>query len=84
MSGFVEGYLNGVVFVDPAKIGPEILKIDGLSFDSMFVLGNVGDIRGMSNGVVNSPFKIAKFHQPWGHVHHNWRDLEPRCGHQLW
>ena len=33
LSGFVEGFLNGV-FVDPAKIGPEFLKINGLSFDT--------------------------------------------------
>ena len=37
LSGFVEGFLNGV-FVDPAKIGPELLKVNGLSGDSMFVL----------------------------------------------
>ena len=60
LSGFVEGFLNGV-FVDPAKIGPEVLKINGLSFDSMFVLSNVGDARGMSEGMVNSPLKNAKF-----------------------
>ena len=41
MSIFVEGFLNGV-FVDPAKIGPELFKINGLSFDRMFVLSNVG------------------------------------------
>ena len=33
LSGFVEGFLNGV-FVDPAKIGSEFLKINGLSFDT--------------------------------------------------
>ena len=54
LSGFVEGFLNGV-FVDPAKIGPELLKINGLSCDSMFVLSKVGDASGMSEGVVNSP-----------------------------
>ena len=41
LSGFVEGFLNGV-FVDPAKIGPEFLKVNGLGCDSMFVLSNVG------------------------------------------
>ena len=63
LSGFVEGFLNGV-FVDPARIGPELLKINGLSFDSMFVLSNVGDARGMSEGMVNSPLKIGKFIYP--------------------
>ena len=29
LSGFVEGFLNGV-FIDPAKIGPELLKVNGL------------------------------------------------------
>ena len=37
LSGFVEGFLNGV-FIDPAKIGPELLKVNGLRGDSMFVL----------------------------------------------
>ena len=60
LSGFVEGFLNGV-FVDPAKIGPKPLKVNGLSDDSMFVLSNVGDGRGMGEGMVNSPLKIAKF-----------------------
>ena len=60
LSGFVEGFLNGV-FVDPAKIGPKLLKVNGLSDDSMFVLSNVGDGRGMGEGMVNSPLKIAKF-----------------------
>ena len=46
LSGFVEGFLNGG-FVDPAKIGPEFLIINGLSFDGMFVLSNVGVARGM-------------------------------------
>ena len=32
--------------------------------DSMFVLSNVGDGRGMGEGMVNSPFKIAKFIYP--------------------
>ena len=41
LSGFVEGFLNGV-FVDPAKIWPELLKVNGLRGDSMFVLSNVG------------------------------------------
>ena len=63
LRGFVEGFLNGV-FVDPAKLGPEFLKINGLSCDSMFVLSNVGDARGMSEGVVNSALKIAKFINP--------------------
>ena len=54
MSGFVEGFLNGV-FVDPAKIGPELLKIIGLICDGMLVLSNVGVARGMSEGVANSP-----------------------------
>ena len=63
LSGFVEGFLNGV-FVDPAKIGPELLKINGLSGDSMFVLSNVGDVRGMGEGMVTSPLKIAKFIYP--------------------
>ena len=60
LSGFVEGFLNGV-FVDPAKIGPELLKVNGLSGNSMYVLSNVGDGRGMGEGMVNSPLKIAKF-----------------------
>ena len=58
-SGFVEGFLN-----DPAKIGPELLKVNGLSCDSMFVLSSVGDGRGMGEGMVNSPLKIAKFIYP--------------------
>ena len=62
LSGFVEGFLNGVFF-DPAKIGPEFLKINWLSLDSMFVLRNVGVAR-MREGVVNSPHKIAKFINP--------------------
>ena len=62
-NGFVEGFLNGM-FVDPAKIGPELCKINGLSCDSMFVLSNVGVARGMCEGVVNSPLKIAKFINP--------------------
>ena len=63
LSGFLEGFLNGV-FVDPAKIGPELLKVNGLSFDSMFVLSKIGDARGMSEGMVNSPLKSAKFIYP--------------------
>ena len=63
LSGFVEGFLNGV-FVDPAKIGPELLKVNGLSGDSMFVMSNVGDGRGLGEGMVNSPPKIAKFIYP--------------------
>ena len=62
-TGFVEGFLNGVL-VDPAKIGPELLKVNGLSVDSMFVLSNVGDGRGMGEGMVNSPLKNAKFIYP--------------------
>ena len=62
-SGFVEGFLNGV-FVDIAKIRPEFLKINGLSGDGMFVLSSVGVARGVSEGVVNSPLKIAKFISP--------------------
>ena len=42
LSGFVEGFLNGV-FIDPAKIGPELLKVNGLRGDSMFVLSKFGD-----------------------------------------
>ena len=57
-SGFVEGFLNGV-FIDPAKIGPELLKVNGLRGDSMFVLSKVGD-----EGMLNSPLKIAKFIYP--------------------
>ena len=56
LSGFVEGFLNGV-FVDPAKIGPELLKVNGLSCDSMFVLSKVGDGRGMGEGMV-LPLKL--------------------------
>ena len=59
----MEGFLYGV-FLDPAKIGPELLKIKGLSFDSMFVLSNVGDARGIGEGMVNSPLKIAKVIYP--------------------
>ena len=58
LSGFVEGYLNGV-FLDPAKIKPELLKVNGLGGDSMFVLSKVGD-----EGMLNSPLKIAKFIYP--------------------
>ena len=54
LSGFVESFLNGV-FVDPAEIGPEFLKINGLSFDSMFVLSNVGVARKMNEGL---PLKL--------------------------
>ena len=63
LSGFVEGFLNGV-FVDPAKIGPELLKVNGLRGDSMFVLSKVADSRGLDEGVLNSPLKIAKFIYP--------------------
>ena len=58
LSGFVEGFLNGI-FIDPAKIWPQLLKVNGLSGDSMFVLGKVGD-----EGMLNSPLKIAKFIYP--------------------
>ena len=34
LSGFVEGFLNGV-FVDPAKIWPEPLKVNGLRGDTL-------------------------------------------------
>ena len=63
LSGFVEGFLNGV-FVDPAKIGPELLKVNGLSGDSMFVLSKVGHGRGMGECMVKSPLKLAKFIYP--------------------
>ena len=63
LSGFMEGCLNGM-FVDPAKIGPGLFKINGLSLDSMFVLSNLGVARGMSESVVNSPLKMAKFINP--------------------
>ena len=59
----MESVLNGV-FVDPAKIGPELLKVNGLSCDSMFVLSNVGEGRGMGEGMLNSPLKMAKFIYP--------------------
>ena len=65
LSGFVEGFLNGV-FVDPAKIGPELLKVNGLRCDSMFVLSNVGESRGLGEGMLNSPLEIAKFIYPGG------------------
>ena len=58
LSGFVEGFLNGV-FIDPAKIGPDLLKVNGLRGDSMFVLSKFGD-----EGMLNSPLKIAKFIYP--------------------
>ena len=82
LSGFVEGFLNGV-FVDPAKIGPELFKINVLRFDSMSVLSNVGLARGMSEGVVNSPLKIAKFIN-LGSCAPCWEGPGPRWGHQLW
>ena len=63
LSGFVEGFLYGG-FVDPAKIGSEILKVNGLSGDSMFVLSNVGEDRGLVEGMLNSSLKIAKFIYP--------------------
>ena len=58
------GRILNSVFVDPAKKWPELLKTNGVSFDSMSVLSNVGDARGMSEGMVNSPVKIAKFIYP--------------------
>ena len=58
LSGFVEGFLNGV-FIDPAKIRPELFKVNGLRGDSMFVLSKGGD-----EGMLNSPLKIAKFIYP--------------------
>ena len=63
LSGFVEGFLNSM-FVDPSRIGPELFKMNGLSFDSMFVLSNVGVSRGMGEGVVNYPLKLVKFINP--------------------
>ena len=63
MSVLVEGFLNGM-FVDPAKIEPELFKINRLSFDSMFVVSHVGSARGMSERAVNSPLKMAKFINP--------------------
>ena len=58
LSGLVEGFLNGV-FVDPAKIRPELLKVNGVRGDSMLVLSKVG-----GEGMLNSPLKIAKFIYP--------------------
>ena len=58
LSGFVEGFLNGV-FIDPAKIRPVLLKVNGLRGDSMFVLSKGGD-----ESMLNSPLKIAKFIYP--------------------
>ena len=81
MSGFVKGFLNGV-FVDPAKIGPELFKVNGLSCDSMFVLSKVGEGMGLGEGMLNSPIKIAKFIYPFGHVYRIGKDLEPRWGRQ--
>ena len=37
LGGFVEGFLNGVL-VNPAKIGHVLLKVNGLSGHSLFVL----------------------------------------------
>ena len=53
-----------MVFVDPAKIGPELLKVNGLSGDRMFVLSNVGDGREMGECMVKFPLKLAKFIYP--------------------
>ena len=58
LSGFVEGFLNGV-FIDPAKIRPELLKVNGLRGDRMLVLRKVGE-----EGMLNSPLKIAKLNYP--------------------
>ena len=58
LRGFVEGFLNGV-FIDPAKIGPELLKVNGFRGDSMFVLSKFGD-----EGMLNSPLKMAKSIHP--------------------
>ena len=58
LSGFVEGFLNGV-FIDQAKIRPELLKVNGLRGDGMFVLSKGGD-----EGMLNSPLKTAKFIYP--------------------
>ena len=63
LSGFVEGFLNGV-FIDPAKRWPELFKVNGLRCDSMFVLSDVGHSRGLDEGMLNSPLKIAKFIYP--------------------
>ena len=92
MSGFVECFLNGM-FVNPAEIGPELFKINGLSFDSLFVVSNVGVARGMSERVVNSPLKIAKFiipgvmctalggiWHPGGDGSPSWRPVSNTCG----
>ena len=73
-------FLNGV-FVKPAKIGPELLKVNGLSCDCMFVLSNVGEGRGLGEGMLNSPLKIAKVNLSWGHLDRIGKDLEPRWGH---
>ena len=58
LSGFVKGFLNGV-FVDPSKIWPEPLKVNGLRGNSMFMLSKVGD-----ECLLNSPLIIAKFINP--------------------
>ena len=47
LSVSAEGFLNGVS-IDPAKIRPELLKVNGLRGDSMFVLSKAGD-EGMLN-----------------------------------
>ena len=60
LSGFVEGFLNGLFF-DPAKIGPEFLKVNGLRCDSIFVLSKVRESTRLDESVLNSPLKIAKF-----------------------
>ena len=58
LSGFVEDFLNAE-FIDPAKITPELLKVNGLRGESMFVLS-----KGVDEGMLNSPLKIAKFIYP--------------------
>ena len=74
-SSFVEGFLNGV-FVDLAKIGPELVKINRLSFDSMFGVSHCGTAQRMSERVVNSALK-CQIHQSWCHVHCIGRTLGP-------
>ena len=54
----MKGFLNGV-FVDPSKIWPEPLKVNGLRGDSMFMLGKVGEVC-----MLNSPLKISKLINP--------------------
>ena len=81
LSGFVEGFLNGL-FVDPAKKGPELLKVNGLSGESTFVLSNVGEGRGMGAGMLNSPLEIAIFIYHGVIVHRIGKDPGAQKGHQ--